>query len=212
MDANGDLREEFGEIDVYLFDQLLKGRFRPSMRVLDAGVGTGRNLIWFLREGYHVSGIDESPQCIQRVRELVRELAPWLPPWNFRTAAIEAANLPESSFDLVIANAVLHFARDRAHFEVMLHALWRALRPGGIFFARLASRSGIETRVIPLEGGRFRLDDGSERYLVDDAMLHGYTESLAAEWLEPLKNVVVEGARSMALWCLRKPGPPGAST
>ena len=48
------LQEWFGQIDIYLFDQLLKGRLTPRMRMLDAGCGGGRNLIYFLREGYDV--------------------------------------------------------------------------------------------------------------------------------------------------------------
>ncbi len=36
------LSEEFGAIDIYLFDQLLRGRIRPGMRIFDAGCGYGR--------------------------------------------------------------------------------------------------------------------------------------------------------------------------
>lgn len=38
-----ELRDRFGAIDIYLFDQLLRGRIRPGMRILDAGCGNGRN-------------------------------------------------------------------------------------------------------------------------------------------------------------------------
>ena len=34
-----DLRVQFGDIDIYLFDQLLRGRIAPGMRVIDAGCG-----------------------------------------------------------------------------------------------------------------------------------------------------------------------------
>ena len=40
------LQDEFGNIDIYLFDQLLRARLRPGMRVLDAGCGGGRNLVY----------------------------------------------------------------------------------------------------------------------------------------------------------------------
>jgi len=35
------LQEQFGQIDIYLFDQILKGRIAPGMRILDAGCGSG---------------------------------------------------------------------------------------------------------------------------------------------------------------------------
>ena len=54
------LRRELGEIDIYLFDQLLKGRFDGRRRMLDAGCGHGRNLVYFFRGGFEKSlgGID----------------------------------------------------------------------------------------------------------------------------------------------------------
>ena len=44
MTVSADLRSAFGEIDIYLFDQLLRGRFDARSRVLDAGCGDGRNV------------------------------------------------------------------------------------------------------------------------------------------------------------------------
>jgi 2-polyprenyl-3-methyl-5-hydroxy-6-metoxy-1,4-benzoquinol methylase len=38
-----DLQEQFGQLDIYWFDQLLRGRIVPGMRILDAGCGFGRN-------------------------------------------------------------------------------------------------------------------------------------------------------------------------
>src|ERR1022692_5277465 len=65
-----DLQQQFGQIDIYLFDQLLRGRIRPGMRVLDTGCGSGRNLVYFLREGYDVFGVDTDPNAIECTRGL----------------------------------------------------------------------------------------------------------------------------------------------
>jgi SAM-dependent methyltransferase len=99
---------------------------------------------------------------------------------------------------------VLHFATDERHWRAMVEEMWRVLKPGGIFFARLASGIGIESEVRRIEGRRYHLPDGSDRFLVDEQMLTETTESLGGEWLEPLKTVVVQHARSMSTWCLRK--------
>ena len=86
----------------------------------------------------------------------------------------------------------------------LVDEMWRVLQPGGIFFARLASSIGIENQIEQIEGRRYHLPDGSDRFLVDEQMLLRATESLGGRWLEPLKTVVVQNMRSMSNWCLRK--------
>ena len=119
--------------------------------------------------------------------------------------AVEDADVPGGCGDLVLCNAVLHFAQDNAHFERMLRATWRLVAPGGLLFVRLASSIGIEDRVVPLGGGRFALPDGTERYLVDEAGLLRWTVALGAEQLEPIRTSVVQGLRAMTTWVLRRP-------
>jgi tellurite methyltransferase len=204
MTPHVNLQEWFGQIDIYLFDQLLKGRFDPRMRVLDAGCGGGRNLIYFLRCGYDVCGVDLSAEAIAHVRALASGLAPHLPADNFRVEAVEAMSFADAGFDVVISSAVLHFARDEEHWQGMVREMWRVLKPGGIFFARLASGVGLEEQIERLEGRRYHLPDGSDRFLVDDRMLLDAAASLGGELIEPLKTVVVRNLRSMSTWCLRK--------
>jgi len=199
-----DLRTQFGDIDIYLFDQLLRGRIRPGMRVLDAGCGEGRNLVYLLRAGYEVFAADADPRSIASVREMAAALAPRLPAANFRAEPLEQMTFPEAFVDAVLSSAVLHFARDDGQFEAMLHGMWKVLEPGGVLFCRLASTIGIEHQVQRVSGRRFRLPDGSERYLVDEALLANLTSALDAEWLDPLKTTVVQNQRSMTTWVVRK--------
>jgi tellurite methyltransferase len=199
-----DLRAQFGDIDIYLFDQLLRGRIRPGMRVLDAGCGEGRNLVYLLRAGYEVFGADADPGSIACVRRMAATLAPHLPADNFRSEVLESMTFPDSSVDVVLSSAVLHFARDAPHFDGMLRGMWRILGPGGVFFCRLASSIGIEDRIERISGRRYRLPDGSDRYLVDESLLLELTGGLGAEWLDPLKTTVVQNQRSMTTWVIRK--------
>lgn len=202
--TSSDLHDWFGGIDIYLLDQLLKGRFETGMRLLDAGCGNGRNLIWFLKNGFDVYGVDQSAQSIEQVRALAASLAPDLPADNFRVEPIETLSFSDAEFDAVISSAVLHFARDEKHWRTMVDEMWRVLKPGGIFFARLASTIGIENQVMLIDGRRYHLPDDSARFLVDEQMLTATTETLGAEWLEPFKTVVVHNQRSMSNWVLRK--------
>jgi SAM-dependent methyltransferase len=198
------LQQQFGQIDIYLFDQLLKGRISPGMRILDAGCGSGRNLVYFLREGYEVNAVDSDPQALESVRSLARILAPALPSSNFRVETVERMSFGNACADVVVSNTVLHFARDEAHFESMLQGSWRVLKPGGLFFCRLGSSIGMETQVERIQGRRYRSPDGSERYLVDEALLGSLTERLGGELADPLKTTIVQNQRCMTTWVLRK--------
>ena len=199
-----DLESLFGPIDIYLFDQLLKGRIPPGARVLDAGCGSGRNLLYLLREWYEVFGADTDPEAIAAVRGQARELAPHLPAANFRLEPLEVMTFEDASVDFVISSAVLHFARDDEQFQAMLGGSWRPLRPGGIFFCRLASTIGIENQARRIEGRRFRLPDGSTRYLVDEAILAEAGARLGGELVDPLKTTIVQNQRAMTTWVMRK--------
>jgi len=200
----GDLDLQFGQIDIYLFDQLLRGRLQPGMRVLDAGCGSGRNLVYLLRSGYEVFGADTDVDAIEAVRVLAATLAPQLPGANFRAEAVEEMSFPDAFADVVLSSAVLHFARDDRHFEAMVTEMWRVLRPGGLLFCRLASAIGMETRVRQTVGRRFLLPDGSERYLVDEALLVALTRRLGGVFLDPLKTTIVQNQRCMTTWVVRK--------
>jgi SAM-dependent methyltransferase len=205
-----DLVGEFGQIDIYLFDQLLRRRIAPPVRVFDAGCGAGRNLVYLLRTGCDVCAIDASAESISAVRRLAATHAPRLPASNLRVEPVEAHTFPDASADVVISSAVLHFARDHDHFAAMLHASWRVLRREGVFFCRLASSIGMADRMHPLGGGRYRLPDGTDRYLVDEPTLMRWTADLGGVLLDPLKTTIVQDQRCMTTWVLRKRGdvPP----
>ena len=198
------LRDEFGDIDIYIFDQLLKGRIAPGLRILDAGCGEGRNIRYLLKHGFDVRGVDESEQAVAAVRRNAAALAPALGGDRFSVQSLEAMTFDDAAFDVVICNAVLHFARDEAHWWRMLRGVWRVLKPGGMFFARLASTIGHESNVTPLGDRRFRMPDGNERFLVDEAYLMEANAKLNARPLEPIKTTVVQATRSMTTWVLEK--------
>lgn len=197
------LQEQFGHIDIYVFDQLLRGRIAPGMRVLDAGCGSGRNLVYLLRAGFDVSATDQDPGAVAQVRRIAATLAPQLPGTQFRVEAVEACSFPPASFDVVLSSAVLHFARDDGHFDAMVAAMWRVLKPGGLLFCRLASNIGLQG-ARPLGNNRFLLPDGSERYLVSADRLLTTTREVGGALLDPLKTTVVQDQRSMTTWVLGK--------
>lgn len=198
-----DLRAKFGEIDIYLFDQLLRGRFDRRTRILDAGCGSGRNLTYLLRRGFSCFGIDRDAAAVADARALAAQVAPALPPGNFRQGELDSLPWPDASMDVVICSAVLHFAEDEGHFDRMVADMWRVLAPDGMFFARLASNIGLEDRIGPA-GRRVRLPDGSDRFVVDERMLMAWTARAQGRLLDPIKTTIVQGQRCMTTWCVLK--------
>lgn len=199
-----DIRESLGNVDIYLLDQFLRGRINSGMTLLDVGCGDGRNIRFFLQQGYQVLAVDKNPRAIEAVRRMAFVMGPRLPAENFRTESIEAMSFDDRSADAVICSAVLHFARDDQQFNAMVQQCWRVLRPGGLFFSRLASSIGIESQVRSLRGRWSALPDGTERYVVDEAQLMQLTAALGGELLDPLKTTVVQNQRSMTTWVMRK--------
>jgi tellurite methyltransferase len=198
------LQQLFGNIDIYLFDQLLKGTYSECHKILDVGCGGGRNLIYFLQHGYDVYGIDPNPEAIAAVQELSIALTGEDKASNFQVGFAETMPYTNHNFDLVICSAVLHFAQSPEHFEAMLTKMWQAIKPGGYLFARLASNIGIENLVQPLGQSRYLLPDGSERYLVTEQNLLDYTQKLNGYLYEPIKTTNVQNLRCMTTWCLQK--------
>jgi SAM-dependent methyltransferase len=196
------IQEQFGQIDIYVFDQILRGNIGAGMRVLDAGCGYGRNLVYLLREGCEVFALDANAQGVAHVKALAAELAPQLPADNFCVGAIEKMPFADEFADVVICSSVLHFARDEKHFLAMVEELWRVLRPGGLLFTRLGSRIGMDFE--RLRANIYRIGDGSEWFLVDEAALLDMTRQMDAVLVDPLKTTIVQDHRCMTTWVLRK--------
>jgi len=202
-EPSAELRAQFGDVDIYLFDQLLRGRFDRRRRILDAGCGSGRNLRYFLAAGFDVYAIDEDPAAVSAARKLAASAAPKLPPDNIRQGTLHALPWADARMDAVICSAVLHFARDRSHFDRMLDEMWRVLARGGLFFARLASSIGLESRLTDTTG-RVKLPDGSDRFVVDEQLLLDAAYERNAALLDPIKTTNVQNQRCMTTWVLQK--------
>ncbi|HZH67177.1 MAG TPA: class I SAM-dependent methyltransferase [Flavisolibacter sp.] len=189
-----------GATDIYLIDGIVKGRYGRENVLLDAGCGGGRNLYWFLQNGFSIYGIDQSAEAI----EALKEKYPDLPEERFRVEALEQTSFEDAFFDSIICSAVLHFATDTAHFFKMMTELVRLLKPGGSLFIRMASTIGIEEKVQAVGEGVYFLPDGSYRFLLTRPLLAQLLSRYPLSFIEDFKTVNVADLRCMSTLVLQK--------
>ena len=190
---NNSLQSAVGQTDVYLIDQILKGRFLPTQKILDAGCGSGRNMYWFLQNDFNVAGIDSSPSAI----ELLKKQYPSITD-RFHIAPVEQMPFSDEEFDHVISSAVLHFAHSTFHFHQMFSEMVRVLKKRGMLFIRMTCDIGLEEKVIHVKDGTYYIPDGSKRFLLTRALLKDCLEQYPLVLLEPFKTVLVDDVRSMS--------------
>jgi len=185
--------------DIYLIDQILKERFQKDAIILDAGCGNGRNLTWFYKNNYPIFGIDVAADKIAVVKENYPNQKE-----NFTTASLEKLSFKNNKFDVVICNAVLHFAKNEQQFQQMFAELFRVLNPNGIFFIRMTSNIGIENKVQLITNGVYQIPDGSTRFLLTTQILKNLKKKHPFSFIEPLKTVNVNNLRCMTTLVLHK--------
>lgn len=199
------LNQLLGNIDIYLLDQVLKGRFAREMKILDAGCGEGRNLIYLLREGFPVFGIDQNPTAIQMARTYARTLRPNYDLLRFQVADMEDLPFHRGAFQALISSAVLHFAKNTAHFHRMFDEMMRVLQPGGLLFLRMTTGfGGMQEMARELGDGRYLLPDGSQRFLLTEKLLEELMNKHELSHLENPKSVLVHGQRAMGVFMMVK--------
>lgn len=199
-----ELNHLLGNVDIYLLDQILKGRFQKQFNILDAGCGEGRNLIYFIRNDYNVWGIDKSKDTIQMLKYIIKSVNKTYSLDRFIAGDIENMPYQDNFFDAIISSAVLHFAENRNHFLSMLHEHVRVLKRGGILFLRMTTSVGIEPLIKPVGDDKFLLPDSSLRFLLDKEQIPDIMEKFGFEYVEPFKTVIVDNMRSMSTLVLKK--------
>jgi len=193
------IQDLLGHTDIYLIDQIMKGRYHRGDHILDAGCGNGRNLHWFIQHGFNIHAIDMNNDVIDNLKLMYPAYAA-----NFTATSVEKTEFMQQHFDHVICSAVLHFARDNAHFQLMLAALVRLLKPGGTIFIRMASDIGIEHQVILIGDGVYTIPDGSTRFLLTRNLLADCLIKYRLRLAEPVKTTNVEDTRCMTTLLLQQ--------
>ena len=199
MSNQTNITEALEHVDIYLIDQILKGRYSPKALILDAGCGSGRNLKWFYNNSYSFYAVDQDAE-----RLAIAKTQYPLKKEKFSISPIENLPFESEKFHHIICSAVLHFAKNTAHFETMFAELVRVLKPKGSLFIRMTSLIGIEKRVKSLSNGLYVLPDETTRFLLTREVLKKQMSIHKLTFLEPLKTVIVDDVRAMSTLVLSK--------
>jgi SAM-dependent methyltransferase len=196
--------EQLGKIDLYLLDQLMKGRIDPGMCILDAGFGHGRNSQYFIERDFDIWGVDSNKELRDVIDAQIKIWNPNYDKSKFQIANLEKIPFPDRHFDLIISCAVLHFAENRTHFIQLFEESMRVLKSGGIFWFRMTTIHTIESHVQHLQDDVYLLPDGSTRYLLELDLLHSLIKKHDLIFLDPFKTVNVANLRTMCVAALQK--------
>jgi len=188
-----------GTTDIYVIDQIMKGRYKATERILDAGCGNGRNLSWFLHAGAEIYGIDQDSVAIANIVHRFPDLDS-----RFYVGSLEAMPFEDDFFDHIISSAVLHFANGTEEFWQLFSEHLRILRADGTFFMRMASDIGIASKLSPSHDGVYKIPDGSERFLLTRDLLHRMLSRFDIRLIEPLKTTNVADLRCMSTLIFKK--------
>lgn len=196
---NNNIQTQLGQTDIYLIDQIMKGRYKPDDIILDAGCGSGRNMHWFLQNNFNITGIDINEAAIQELKDKYPGLRN-----TFSVLPVENTGFADNRFDHIICSAVLHFVNSTTQFKSMLNELVRVLKPGGSLFIRMTSDIGIEDKVELIADGVYVIPDGSTRFLLTRQLLAGCMQQNKLSFIEPIKTTNVDDVRCMSTLLLQK--------
>ena len=191
-----ELNRELGNIDLYLLDAILKGHIPKDGKILDAGCGEGRNLVYLLRNGYECYGADVNDPALRMLRFQLHTIAPGYPPDRFTPADLKNLSFKDEYFDVIICIAVLHFSENENDFRQMFTELMRVLKSGGKLLIRMTDDTGMQ-EASPLGDGKYQLPDGSVRFLLTSELRNEMIQQHSLRYIEPYKSVLVDGMRSM---------------
>ncbi len=193
------LKANIGNIDIYLLDQILKGRYTEGDTILDAGCGKGRNLKWFSQNDFNFYGIDAIDKNINTAKEIYPKQQE-----NFYVNQLDNLDFDDNKFNHIICIAVLHFAKNKTHFIKMLSELVRVLKPNGTIFIRMTTIDGIKDKVKLINNGVYHLPDGTNRFLLNQELLNRIQSEFNIQLIEPYKYVNVSNLRCMTTLLFQK--------
>jgi len=163
--------------------QLLQKHCPPPGRLVEGGIGSGRNLVEFNQLGFDVTGFDLMPESVEHVRQRgiedvrVHDLGE---PWP----------VDRNSLRAVVLLDVLEHVADPAH--VLRHA-WESLEPGGAVIATVPAHPWLYSRWDE-QLGHFR------RYTPSEFRRHANEAGFRVSWMNFWNSFTMPAAVAVRGW------------
>ena len=194
------LRNIIGKADVYLLDQIMKGIYTQTDKILDAGCGHGRHISLFEKLELDIYGIDINKERIHHCKQEFPKISK-----KFQVSDLKQIPFDDGFFEHVISSAVFHFATSKAHFKCLFAEHIRVMKIGGTLFIRMTSQFGLAPKSLRIvEEGIYVLPDGTQRFLISYSLVKELQEEFHLKLIEPIKTVNVSDERAMAVLMFQK--------
>lgn len=198
------LNNELGNADLILIDQILKNRFHKHMRILDAGCGEGRNMVYFIRQNFNIYGIDCNREAVQMARILGQSINKAFEAENIRHFSIEDNPFPDHFFDAVLCINVLHSAKDRTSFFNLLDHLIQLLKPEGLLFLSMQSKIGLSKISMERYGNNVSYAEENGNFYFSNDLLSEIRTHEGLMEIEPVKTIVIDDNKSYTYLFIQK--------
>ena len=200
------LQDEFGNIDIYVFDQPARADRAGHARARRRLRRRPQSRVSPVRKVTDVCGndADRDGDCAGARAGLVAGAAG---EFDFRVEPIERTSFPDDHADVVMSSAVLHFARDDAQqFEAMLRQMWRVLEARRRVL-RAAGEHASASRSSIVRARRRSLPPARRLRSIPRRRCRPSNRgrsTLGGSLLDPIKTTVVHNQRSMTTSLAKK--------
>jgi 2-polyprenyl-3-methyl-5-hydroxy-6-metoxy-1,4-benzoquinol methylase len=190
------LNSALGNADLILVDQILKNRFHKQMRILDAGCGEGRNMVYFIKNDFRIYGIDANADAVKLAKLYCRSLNNTFEVENIQNFTIEQNPFPDHFFDAIICLNVLHSAKNQNDFFLWFEQLIRMLHSGGFLLLSLQSQIGVSQNH-QQDDPNGRNNMGNENfYLLSENVLQEILKLDYLKTIENTKTILIDNKKS----------------
>lgn len=147
---------------VYVYQTYL--RHLQGLSILDAGCGSGRNLLYLATMGHSVTGIDHQQSALEAIQDIVQKealtkVSTLLHDLN------QPSNIELEHYDLVLSTVTLQFLNPK-HIPELLVGLQKATKKNGYHFL-----------VFPIQSELYSLPDSFTYLPQKEVLYHAYQDS-----------------------------------